>query len=279
MDGRIKEPFMEGMVKETSVYTSYTLLRLLLLRISAVGLYLAAYRNIDCITHFITELSRHPAFPLLIVYETKGVLDLRKPILKAFVLILLFSTTLTPIIKALLKEIDTDTIFFWFSICQIIFCIDSVRTSILNRNKNRKRRFSKDEVIPLEESLLIPLKVENNGVFGNIAALVGFFGTFSRINDNTQVLILQAIGFIVYMFVPSFLEKRLVHLCFKKLFLVLCSFLIIQYLADHQICFIFLLITLAVFGVLVLSIELIGRDKELKLPNECECNETDTNLK
>ncbi|ELA42455.1 uncharacterized protein VICG_00554 [Vittaforma corneae ATCC 50505] len=255
----IKEIMKKEQIKEPKIHASYTFVRLLLLRISSIGLYLAAYKNIDCITCFIIELSKHPAFPLLIVYETKSFLDLKEPILKAFVLILLFSTTLVPIIKALLKEIDTNTIFFWFSLCQVIFCIDSVRTSILNKGKSKKKKFSHDKVIPLEESILIPLKTENNGVFGNMAALFGFFGTFSRIDDNTQVLILQAIGFVAYLFVPSFLEKRFVHLSCKKLILVLCSFLIIQYLADQQIFFIFLSITAIVFSFLSLSIELIDK--------------------
>lgn len=237
--------------------TSTTILRLLLIRISVIGLYLAAFKNIGYLTSKAAYYINHPTIPLLFVCELKNQFDIKIPVLKTFTLLLLFSTTLIPILRALFVEIDTDTIFLWFSLCQIVFCIDSVKTSILNNNKNIKKRFLKTDVIPLEESILIPLKIENNGVFGNIAALIGFLGTFSRITDNTQVLVLLAIGFFTYLFVPKLLEKRLVHLSFKKLIFVLSSFLIFLFISDLKLFVIFSFLLIGVFLSIILMIKLI----------------------
>lgn len=230
------------------------MIKLLILRISLIGLYLAAYRNIKALTKIILEVPKHPVIFYSLILEAKGIQRFKDTHLKSFTLLIILSTTLIPIFRSLLKEIDTDTIFFWFSICQIIFCIDSVKSSILNQ-KDRKefsRRFKRTEVISLEESILIPQKGEFNGVFGSIAALVGFFGTFSRIDDNIQVLVLQAIGFAFYLFLPWFLENRNIHVSNRRFLLILCSFSIFQLIGD---AYVFMIIFCMTVGI---GVSLIG---------------------
>lgn len=237
-------------------YSSYTLLRLLLIRIATIGLYLAAYKNIGEISRIISELLSNPVSFLLIVYETKDILSLGNPIIRQFTLIFLLSATFIPIIRTLMREIDTNTIFFWFSICQCIFCIDSVRMAILNKLTSKKPKFTREETIPLEESILIPLKMENNGIFGNMAALLSFFALFSRMNSNKDVFILFVAGFVIYLFVPYFIEESLVYQSTRRVVQVLSSFLILQFLADQETFYTFLYIiaTVSLFWILSISI-------------------------
>lgn len=236
------------LINKDCTYDSQSTIKLLILRISVIGLYLVAYRNIRMLSKIILEVPKHPIMFYSLIFETKGIVCFKEPHLKSFTLLILFSTTLIPVFRALLKEIDTDTIFFWFSICQIIFCVDSIKSSILNRKDKKQsiRRFKRTEVISLEESILIPRKNEFNGVFGSIAALVGFFGTFSRIDDNTQALILQAIGFIFYLFLPRFLENRNIHMDNRRFLLILCSFFIFQLIGDEYIFAIIFSITVGI---------------------------------
>lgn len=243
-------------MSEPASLSAFTLLRLLLIRIASISLYLCAYRNIDKITRAVINFTQHPLVLVLVVTQTETLISLKEPFLKTFTLLTIFSTTLVPIIRTLLAEIDTDAAFFLFFVCQIIFCIDSTRTSILNRTTT-KRRFHKDEVISLEESILIPTSTRPNCIVGNIAALLGFFGTFSRIEDDTQVLVLQGIGYAVYLLVPHVLEKRLIHLSSRRLALILSSFLVVQLLFDRERVQLFLTVVAFVMVFWTLCIKLI----------------------
>jgi len=238
-------------------YSSATLLRLLILRIASIGLYLSAYRNIKSITDLAVDLYRDQLPLFLIASRAEVLLNPKEPLLKTFTLIVLFTTTLVPIIRNLLKEIDTDTIFFWFGICQAIFCIDSIRASIFSRSQ-KARRFDRNEVLLLEESILIPLKIESNGVVGSIAALLGFFGTFSRIEDNTQVLLLLAIGFTIYHFVPHILERRLVHRSTPMLAGLVVLQLAVQFLFDEGRFHIFLYLIISLVFLWMLTTKMIN---------------------
>lgn len=236
--------------------------RSLLLRVATVGLYLAVYKNIQAITSTILEVLNHPFFFLLFVYESRLLFRMRESFLKGFVLIILFSTTLIPIFRLLLREIDTDTIFLWFGICQVLFCLDAARTSIMNHRPTEKRQFRRTDVIPIEESIMIPIKTEENGVFGYTAAMVGFFALFSRISDNTQVLILEGTGFLFYLFFPYVLERFKVHLHPVKTFLVILSLIIYQLLADVTIFVIFLGIISSLFTFSYFIIEILKKTEK-----------------
>lgn len=244
---------------ETENYSSATLLRLLLIRTISISLYLTAYRNIEAITRFLLRVSKHHIILSLLLSHVKVLLNPKRLFPKTFVLIILFSTTLMPIIRDLLKGIATNTVFLWFFILQVVFCIDTIRVSILNKGQPRKV-FNRNEAISLEESMLITKKIESNGIIGNISILLGFFGTLSRVKDDIEVLILLAIGFITYHFVLRTLENCLVHIYTSRLLIIILVLFGIQYIFDEQQFQIFLLFFPVTSFLWILSAKLIERN-------------------
>lgn len=235
---------------------------LLTIRISTIGLYLVAYRNIENITDTVISCFQYPFPFLLLACETKNLLLKKIPFLKTFVLLLLFCVILGPVFRSLLREIDSGIIFLLFIFCQIFFCIDSVKASTLNEHCQVQKTFKRTEVIPLEESMLLAQKAHSCMTFGLITALLGFFGTFSRMNDDTQVLVLQAIGFISYLFVPYVLEKNNVHKSFFRAFLVMCSIFVLLLTYDLLLFFIFQVIIALLFLFTVIMVRTISITKE-----------------
>lgn len=224
---------------------SKIILKALLLRIILIGFYLLAMRRISLLTRCVKDLIDHPYLLSIIISECKLQVKLRYNALKPFLLILAFIKLTLPIFKTLVRDVTLNSVFWIFSLSQIIFCLDSVKSSILNTNKT-KRKFKRSDVIPLEEGILIPLKHECNGIMGNIAAIVGSMATMLMLESELEMLVLQAIGFLMYIFFPVHLERKLVHIVHFKLICFTASFLIFAFIDDFRIFLVFLYLISAV---------------------------------
>ncbi|KAI5174131.1 hypothetical protein PAEPH01_2074 [Pancytospora epiphaga] len=203
------------MVTPASMNRSDHIINTILLRLSMVILYIAAYRSLPAIKYGVSLLPSNPMI-FFQFYEA----SYKKKIfadnyLRSFLIILMCIIVLLPIFKTLTAEIATDTIWFNFSICQVIYCIDSVRSSIL-QGFCPKRKYPRSYVIPLEESLLITKKISTGAEIANISAVLGFILLFSRIQNNFDIVYLQTIGFILYFFLPKILEQNKMYLSFYK---------------------------------------------------------------
>ena len=184
----------------------YIPLKLLIIRVLMIGNFIACYKKIDLIASCAVSLFNTPLLVFPFMFEFNYFKYFKNSQFRTFTVILLLFTSFTQVFRTLFKDIATDTVFLCYGICQIFFCIDSAGTALISQKANTKK-FSRNEVISLEEGLLIPLKREYNGVTGNIAMLIGCFCTFSRLESNTEVLVLQLIGFILYFFVPFYTER------------------------------------------------------------------------
>lgn len=171
---------------------------------------------------------------------------------RSFLIILLLLSIFLPIFKTLSNEFASDTVFVLFGICQLIYILDSVKSSLLNSN-NSKKSFKRHETIPLEEAMIIPKASVNNTIFGNIAALIGVMLNFSRIENNSEVIFLQFLGFILYLFFPYYIEKKFFSKELYWTFIYVFLFFFIAFFSDITIFQIFLiLITSTLISIIFL---------------------------
>lgn len=184
----------------------YIPLKLLTVRILMIGLFLSCFKKISLIASCAVSAFNNPLLIFPFMFEFNYFKYFKNAQFRTFTIILLLFTSFTQVFRTLFKDIATDTVFLCYTICQILFCIDSSGTALISQ-KAKTRKFSRNEVISLEEGLLIPLKREYNCVVGNIAMLIGCLCTFSRLESNTEVLVLQWIGFVLYFFIPFYIEK------------------------------------------------------------------------
>lgn len=219
----------------TKLPISYAI-KLFLIRTVMIGLYLSCYKNIMRLTYYTSSFISNPSFLMGFLDETKILRMINKKSLKSFLVIVFIFTILIPIFKTFMSETASDTIFLMFSIFQLIYAVDSVKISILSKNQTKKD-FSRSCNISLEEALLIPCKKENNCVWGNMAAVMGFMVLYSRIQKNSEIIVQQIFGFILYITLPHFLDTWAKRDSNFLLFL-LFSF-ILMYTANKQIFFIF----------------------------------------
>jgi hypothetical protein len=220
-----------------------------------VILYIAAYRSLPAIKYGVSLLPSNPMI-FFQCYETFH----RKKILydnylRSFLIILMCIIVLLPILKTLTAEIATDTIWFNFSICQIIYCIGSVRSSIL-QGMCRVRTYSRSYVIPLDESLLITKKISTGAETASISAVIGFILLFSRIQNNFDIVYLQTIGFLLYFFLPKLLEHHKVYLSFYKTAPFLALTAAISFWSNRSLGVIFSAVITLVYLVLKMMISL-----------------------
>lgn len=220
--------------------TIYSVYKSLVVRFLCIGLFLCSFLKIKKITNIFIEIFEHPYYLSILIIETNIYKILKKNLFKSYMLITFIFALLLPIYRSFMSEIATDTTILIFSICQIFYCIDSVKIFILN-NYDYKVNYSRNETIPLEEALLISLKVENNGIIGNMAAVIGFMAIFSIMNNDLEVLILQALGFYFYMFLPYKIDE---FLDFKIFYIIFASLLFLIYIYGNflfiAVSFIFL---------------------------------------
>lgn len=221
-----------------------------------VALYIAAYRSLPTIKYNVSWLSKNPLI-FLQFYETVNKKKILFDVyLRSFFIILLCIIVLLPIFKTLTAEIATDTIWFNFLICQIIYCIGSVKSSIL-ASKRRRIDYDRKYVIPLDESLLISKKIESSNEASSIAAVIGFILIFSRIRNNFDIVYLQTIGFILYFFLPYVLEAKKVCLHTYQTLAFVASTIIISFWCDRLVCSIFVVAILVIYSVLMAIVKSI----------------------
>lgn len=227
----------------------------LILRITLISMYIALYKNIEIFTEDISKCDQAPflLFQMLMRIEKTDVL--KCSFCKTFSIIFLFVMILLPILSTLTAEISTDTIFFYFLFCQLIYCVDSVRSSILSQN-NKIKEYKREQTIPLEESLLVIRSTKCNGTMSKIAAVIGFILLFSRLDKASQITYFQIVSFILYFFVPNFLERLKFHHDFKKMMALIASAVLFSFFMDLTVLVFYLLVLFLLFLFFILTIEL-----------------------
>lgn len=243
-------------MNETSWKYTRVVLKSLLIRIASVGLCIAVYKRISDLADVAIRMSSHPSILLLLV-ESKGLKHLKGLPYRGFISILLCFAIVFPVLKTLLNGVCGKLGLLVFSLCQVIFCVDSVKSGILSAD-TEKRSFEREDVISLEEGILIPMKFENTCACGNIAAMIGLMVMASRAENWVDAVVLQAIGFILYLFLPGFLENRSVHRIPLKIFLFLGSFFIFMFLSDKTIFTAFAIMELGIaasISILAMAME------------------------
>jgi hypothetical protein len=232
-------------------------LKLLATRIAFVGMYLACFNNIKFMTNCVISTVNSSFLIFISVIDLDVWKYFKNPEFKSFTLILMLFTAFVPIFRTFLKEIDSNTTFLCFSICKTFFCIDSVGTCLV-KNKNRSKKFKKHETISLEEGMLIPSKTEDNGVISNIFLLIGCFCTFSRLESNVDVMVLQGIAFILYILIPSYLDAIELYNTRLGFILSILACYSIIFILDRDIFKLFGLISLDVCSILICLIKIIN---------------------
>ena len=234
----------------------YIPLKLITIRILTIGLFISCYKKINIITKHALLSFNNPLLLFSIMLECNYFKYFKNSQFRTFTLILLLFTSFTQILRTLLKDVDTDTTLFCYILCQIIFCIDSSGTSLISQ-KAKTKEFSRSEAISLEEGLLIPLKREYTGGLGSFAMLIGCFCLFSRLESNMEMLVLQWIGFILYFFIPFYIEKH--NLNTFRFIVSVAIFYSLIFLIDKEM---FNLFTIILFGSLFfiyLTIEILKK--------------------
>jgi len=247
---------IDQMIGNAKIETCNQVINAMLLRVSMVALYVAAYRSLPTIKYNVSWLFKNPLI-FIQFYETvskkKILLD---AYLRSFLIILLCIIVLLPIFKTLTAEIATDTIWFNFLICQVIYCIGSVKASII-AGKCSRPDYGRRCVIPLDESLLISKNIKSSNEVSSIAAVIGFILIFSRIRNNFDIVYLQTIGFILYFFLPYVLEAKRVCLntCQTAAFVLFT--ILVSFWCDRFVCSILVATLLVMYSVLMGIVKLI----------------------
>lgn len=180
------------------------------IRVASTALYTTALVSMSRIRDSLQFFTRDPFLVVQVLASFRKGRLLNDEYVWSFAIITLCIVILLPIIKTLMAETDTDTVWFHFLICQLLYCMKGVRLSILSRPSNRKE-YSRTDVIPLEECLVLMGDNSHMGASSCIAAVNGFILVFSRIENNFDILYLQAIGFLLYFYVPYLMESYRVH--------------------------------------------------------------------
>lgn len=227
-----------------------------ILRMTSIALYVTAMRNLPELKSTILFFSKDP-FILMYLCTTigKGKL-INDSYLRLFSIIVLFIFILLPILKTLTAEIATDTIWFHFFFCQIVYCIGSVRASIIG-GAYTNRDYKRDHVIPLEESLLIAKETVPSNAASSIAAVIGFILIFSRIQNNFDIMYLQAIGFLLYFYLPYFLESYSIHMSVYKTSAYVFLMAFVCFIGDRFSCLIFTTILKTMISILFIILKII----------------------
>lgn len=229
----------------------YSTFRSLVIRFISIGLFVSSYLHIRTLCILIERLFQHSFILPVLIIESNIYITLTKKKFKSYVIITIVFGVLLPIYKSFMSEIASDTVYLIFMICQIIYCLDSVRIYILRKHV-KKVEYTRSDVIPLEEALLIPKKTENNGVLGNLAAMIGFMAIFSTMNSAMEVLVLQCIGFYLYMYFPYKMDD-IIHSRSFGLFIIFFA-LIICY-TNNILLILFSSIFLSVFYLIITIFE------------------------
>lgn len=135
---------------------------------------------------------------------------LKNHTIRSFLLITLFIGTFLPVIRTLTAETCSDTIWLGFFWCQLVYCVCSSRSYILNK-PHANKEYQRYIPIPLEESLLIPHTKSSNNSLANISLAVGFIFILSRIKNDLDALTMLIIGILFYIFIPKLLIKCNIH--------------------------------------------------------------------
>ena len=185
-------------------------LNALLFRLASVILYIEALNHKAAIRTVLTLLPRNPILlAQVLVAATKRYLLHLRPF-RSFFILGLGSVLLLPVYRSLAAEIDTDTIWFNFLICQVVYCVSAVNSSLLGARPPR-RTFERERVIPLEEGLLLTRQFHNTPSVPCIAAALGHIFMFSRFQTDLDVFIFQLMAVLLYAVVPSFAESSGLH--------------------------------------------------------------------
>lgn len=250
----------------TGLYNPYVFLSLVVIKTSIVGLFLSCFARIKDISAVAVSIVTSPFFMCTVMLNSGCLTHFRNPQFKSFTTILLLFTALTPIFRTLFADIDDDTIFFSFTICQFVFCTDSIGTSLKkihkeeeNQHLQARRIFRREETITLEEGLILPMRTEDNCVVGSMAFLFGCFCLFSRLKSNLEVLVLQGIGFFLYMFLPFLIERQKIHLRLRDSGLITSLLLLGIYSADRRVFRTVLYLLSGEIAIMTATIEILKR--------------------
>lgn len=205
-------------MEEQSIDYMKIIIQKLILKMAFTALFIAACIHIDFV-----DFTSQTAFNLFIPYfhsfaQIKDSKMLSYADFRALGLIILITYLLLPIFRCLTIEISTDTIYLYFFLCQFVYYITSIKEFILN-TPYKKIEYSREKVIPLEESLLIVKKNQFNANISRISVVLGFILIYSRVESNMSVLCLQLIGFLLYFIIPDYLDS--LKDCYKSKFLIL----------------------------------------------------------
>ncbi|EEQ82135.1 hypothetical protein NCER_101212 [Vairimorpha ceranae BRL01] len=162
--------------------------------------------------------------------------------------IFLICFLLGPILHTLTKEICTDTIFFWHSICQIFYVGNSVVFFIYNK-KPIRRLYKEDEVLQLEESINIPNPYRPSMVCGNVAVTIGMILLSSRFHNISSVFCFFCISLIYFTTLPNYHEKIKLHknLVLSMLWIGMVSTLL--YFFEKSLFFTLKILVMYMYGV------------------------------
>ncbi|KAI4292893.1 hypothetical protein PAPHI01_2167 [Pancytospora philotis] len=209
-----------------------------LLRITVVAMYVMAFRTLPAIKQGLSLAQANPSVLLQICGTIEHKKALHNSSVRSFFIILLSIIILLPIFKTLTIEISTDTIWFNFALCQVIYCVGSVRSTLL-QNMRPLKEYERKSVIPLEESLLISKNISASREAPSIASVVGFILVFSRLENNFDVVYLQTIGFILYFFLPAYMEYRRGCLSNSWTAAVVACAVAASFLLDRTLCMLY----------------------------------------
>ncbi|KAK6091003.1 hypothetical protein P3W45_000248 [Vairimorpha bombi] len=166
-------------------------------------------------------------------------------------LIFLISFLLVPILHTLTKEICSDTIYFWYFICQMIFVVNSTIFAIYDK-KFPVRLYSEEEVLKLEESINIPKKYFPSMVYGYVSVTIGIIFLTSRFTNISSVFCFLTASMMCFVTIPKFQENAKIHRSFIHTLLWMIFVLRFMYIVDKFMFYILLFMTVYIYGFLAI---------------------------
>ncbi|KAM0676262.1 glycosylphosphatidylinositol anchor biosynthesis [Gurleya vavrai] len=162
-------------------------------------------------------------------------------------LIVIWIFLMSQIILSLTKEISTDTIYIFYIILKIIYCIDNVKCAILNESEDTDERNLEERPLSLEDTYT-NFRKNNISTLGYSCSILGSIMLCSRYSSIDEVFLHLCTNFSWFFLFPMMREFFDLQKSYAFSFILYCLGMILTYYAGKVLFLTYCSVILYVYG-------------------------------
>lgn len=155
---------------------------------------------------------------------------------RSYGIIIILFVLILPVLKNMVAQIDTDTIYLTSGVCLLFFSVETTKTHIL-KLYTPKLHFDRNKPIPIHLAILIPYKHENNNTIGNVVSSFSIINVVSRLKNDHEVLFLLKTSFLLLYLLPNTLIYAQVYITNKVTILLMLTSQFVFFVLRDRCCF------------------------------------------